>query len=333
MAVMDASGVGEARRAAMHLATEAALDEDTRARLALVVTELGNNLVRHAGSGDLSFHPVPFDGPGVDVLSVDRGPGMEDVDRCLRDGFSTAGGPGTGLGAVRRTSSRFEILSTPGKGTALACRIAPRARQRPPWDMGVLNVPHPGEDVSGDSWGVVHDGSRSLFLLADGLGHGPAAAKASQTVVDSFFRHASRTPAQIVAHAHEETRGTRGAAVGLLEVDTGTHKARFIGVGNVVCSLVPREGRTRSLVSTGGIVGHSSFRCREESADLEAGALVVMHTDGVSQRWSVADYPGLHAHSCELIAGTVFRDWGRERDDACVLVARAEPKPEPEPAR
>ena len=49
----------------------------------------------------------------LDVLALDRGPGMSDVDRCLADGYSTAGSPGTGLGAIGRLADQFDIYSSP----------------------------------------------------------------------------------------------------------------------------------------------------------------------------------------------------------------------------
>ena len=69
---------------------------------------------------------------GVEILALDKGPGIRDLERSLRDGYSTAGGAGTGLGAISRLSSEFDVYSPPGKGTALLARIWPGEPHSPP---------------------------------------------------------------------------------------------------------------------------------------------------------------------------------------------------------
>jgi len=97
--VTEPSQVGEARRAAVALANLLGFDETEIAKVALVVTETASNLVKHAAGGIVLLTPIESGGVvGVEVLALDRGPGVADLAACLRDGFSTAGTPGTGLG-------------------------------------------------------------------------------------------------------------------------------------------------------------------------------------------------------------------------------------------
>src|SRR4051794_24710081 len=91
---------GEARRRAATMASSLRLDETTAGRLALVVTECANNLWKHAHGGEILLNPLGLEDPGVEVLALDKGPGMSDPARCFQDGYSTAGSPGTGLGAI-----------------------------------------------------------------------------------------------------------------------------------------------------------------------------------------------------------------------------------------
>ncbi|MEP6504282.1 MAG: anti-sigma regulatory factor, partial [Betaproteobacteria bacterium] len=114
----EPSQVGEARRSSVLMAARLAFDEQTCGRLALVVTELGTNLVRHARGGRLlvAVRAQPG-GDVVEVLAVDTGPGMADIDHCLRDGVTSSTTPGTGLGAVRRLSDEFAAFSTAPGGT------------------------------------------------------------------------------------------------------------------------------------------------------------------------------------------------------------------------
>src|SRR5918911_1052793 len=114
---------GEARRRAATMAAAAGFDQTTAGRLAIVVTECANNLWKHAGGGEIVISSSSAPEPSIDVLALDRGPGMADVERCFQDGYSTAGSSGTGLGAIRRLSDLCDVYTRPGEGVALLARI------------------------------------------------------------------------------------------------------------------------------------------------------------------------------------------------------------------
>src|SRR6516162_11349790 len=137
--VRDASEVGEARRAAAGLAHRKGFSQDAAARVALVATELATNLLKHAGEGLVAINEfVDATGSGIELLAIDKGPGMADVARCLVDGFSTAGSPGTGLGAVARVSDSYAIYSRPGVGTAVMARFLAAAAPRGAVEIGAV---------------------------------------------------------------------------------------------------------------------------------------------------------------------------------------------------
>src|SRR5271155_4019799 len=117
LAVTEASQVGEARRAVTALASRLGFNETESGKVALVVTEVANNLVKHARDGVLLLRPLEREQTsGIEILALDKGPGMTDVGRCLQDGFSTAGSPGTGLGAIVRLAAFADIHSIPQAG-------------------------------------------------------------------------------------------------------------------------------------------------------------------------------------------------------------------------
>src|SRR5262249_15768002 len=153
---------------------------------------------------------------GIEVLALDRGPGMADVGRCRRDGFSTAGTPGTGLGAIARLSAVAGGYSPPPGGTA---------GPAPPGGGGGPRRAGPrgggGVEVGGDAWAVTSEGGRALLLVADGLGHGPLAAEASRAAARVFRENPGLGPAGVLQAAHQALRGTRGAAVAVAELDLG----------------------------------------------------------------------------------------------------------------
>jgi anti-sigma regulatory factor (Ser/Thr protein kinase) len=324
--VDDPTQVGVARRAATTLAQQAGLDETTAGRAALVATELATNLTRHARGGELLLRVVHAgDRAGIELLAIDRGPGMASVERCLADGYTTGSSPGTGLGAVRRAATQFDVHSREPSGTVLAARVF--AGREPPMARGgiawaAVCVPLRGEAVCGDAWGVVERDDGAAFVVADGLGHGPLAEEASRRAVDVLHDGDAAPPAALLARAHERMRGTRGAAVAFGVVDRATGAVRYAGIGNVAARVVGRDGASRSLVSLNGTVGVQIPTPKEFECTIAPGALLVVHTDGASSRWDLGRDPGLAARDPAVIAGALYREHARGTDDVTVLVGR-----------
>src|SRR5215471_18095728 len=134
IAITDSSRVGDARREAAGLAHQIGLREPAAGKLAILITEAAGNLHKHARKGCIILRSLEDQNvPGVEILSVDHGPGMPDVTKCMADGYSTAGSPGTGLGALSRLSDVFDIFSEPEKGTVMVSRVwnSASARRKP----------------------------------------------------------------------------------------------------------------------------------------------------------------------------------------------------------
>ncbi|MFK3980663.1 SpoIIE family protein phosphatase [Micromonospora sp. NPDC050397] len=320
----DPGTVGAARRAAELLARRLVLGGGRTDALAIVVTELATNLVKHAEAGRLLIRPVRADDvAGVELLALDSGPGMADVTLSARDGHSTAGTLGIGLGAIVRQSDWVDMYSLPGRGTVTVAQVWPEALPRPAVTAGV-RIPMTGEQSCGDAFAErVVDGRRQV-LVCDGLGHGPLAAVASTAAVHAFHRAPAGPPAAVLEHLHRATSHTRGAAAAIAELVPERGLVRYAGLGNIAGLVVDGDER-RGLVSLPGIVGHQRRTVREFEYPFPDGACLVMQSDGVTDRWRLLDYPGLQRRSPQVIAATVLRDFGVRRDDACVLVAKAVP--------
>jgi len=324
--ILESSQAGEARRIAIALASRLGFNETERGKVGIVVTEVANNLVRHAVDGKLLLQPLTRNNiEGIEILALDKGPGMSNISECLRDGFSTAGTPGTGLGAISRLSAFFDIYSVPNVGTACLAQLwASPLPTSPPdshLESGVVCLPKTGEEVSGDAWAIDQDSGRSLVLVADGLGHGPQAALASREAVRIFRSNLGRSPKEIVEAAHAALRSTRGAALAIAEVDVERLTVRFAGVGNISGTIFSPE-KSNSMVSYNGTVGHEVRKIQEFVYQWPKGGLLVMHSDGLGTQWRLDRYPGLVAKHPSLIAGVLYRDFNRGRDDVTVLVAR-----------
>jgi anti-sigma regulatory factor (Ser/Thr protein kinase) len=323
--VQDASQIGAARREAVTAAGRLGVSEVDAGKVALVVTELVTNLVRHGGGGELLVRPLTEAGEaGLEIVALDRGPGIPNVEQALRDGYSTAGTNGAGLGAVRRLSHRCEVFSAPGVGTAVLARLlfSPPARPSRVALAGVC-VAKPGETACGDAWCWVEHPDGWTVMVVDGLGHGADASVAAAEAVRVFLQHRAAPPTDIVAAAHAAMRHTRGAAIGIARVDLARRELGFTGVGNIGGTILAGGG-ARSLVSLPGIVGHESRKIQEFVYPWPKKAVVVLYSDGLQTRWTLDRYPALPARDPALLAALLYRDFTRGRDDVTVVAGREE---------
>ena len=318
--VADTSQVGDARRRVRALTEQHGWPELAAARAALLVTELATNIVTHAGSGQIL---AALDDAGLGVLALDRGAGMAHPDACRVDGYSTAGTLGHGLGAIERQSDALSIASWPGRGTAVLARIdsptAPAGPGRQPPVLGAVVIAAPGEEACGDAWSAQTSAGVTTLLVIDGLGHGVDAARAAHAGVVEFQRVPDRSPTRCVDDIHAALRATRGGALAVARVDPASATITFVGIGNIAGTHVGRDGRVRRMVSHNGIAGHNARRIQAFEYPCGPGWLV-MHSDGIDTRWSLDRYPGMAPFDPMLIAGLLYRDHLRGRDDASVVV-------------
>ncbi len=321
--IREASQVADARRRAVDRAHSLSLRELPTGQLSIIVTELATNLVKFARDGVLLLDTYEdADGEGIQVLSLDKGPGMSSVARCLEDGFSTAGSAGTGLGAVRRLANSFAIDSWPS-GTAVMARVGTRKTAPPMFPTwGKLEIPLKGEASCGDAICARKHASGWTVLVADGLGHGPMAAEASVEAVRQFLHVEEASPGEIIERIHAGLRHTRGAAVASARYDEARAILAFTGIGNIAGSIVTGS-KHHHLVSLAGTAGHNARKITTFEYEFAPGSLLVMHSDGISGTWSLGAMPGLAAAHPALVAGVLFRDHSRARDDASVIVVRS----------
>jgi anti-sigma regulatory factor (Ser/Thr protein kinase) len=323
--VTESSQPAAARRAAAALAQAAGFDEQAGGHLALVVTELATNLVKHAKGGELLMRRLGAEGAdGVEVLSLDKGPGMSNLALSLGDGYSTTGTPGTGLGAVRRIASEFDVYSQPEKGTAVVARLFAQRRENQPHvqSLGVVRQAKPGEAVCGDSWIARWFADGWLCAVADGLGHGKIASDAATAIMEAVRGTSTRlSPVQVVEAAHQAARPTRGAALGVAVFDERAAVVRFAGIGNIAAIVLHGDTR-RHLVSYNGIVGHEYRKASEFTHPWHAQSVLLLHSDGIATHWQLDRYPGILARDPSIIAGILYRDFVRGRDDATVVVLK-----------
>lgn len=325
--VTEGSQIGEVRRRVVGAVCNLGFSETEVGKLAIIVTEAATNLVKHAVHGEVVVRWLEDRGKrGVELLALDKGPGIANVTDSMRDGYSTTGSPGTGMGAMIRLAARFDLHSAPDQGTVLMAQFWPGGctdgKSSDPVDIGVICRAKPGQSACGDGWESINLPGRKLLLVADGLGHGPEAAMAAQEAIRIVRTNHYYRPARIVELAHSALRHTRGAVLGVAEMDLSQNLIHYAGVGNIAGAIISAEG-SRHLVSVNGTVGHDVRKIQEFSYSFPRNALLVLHSDGLTSHWNLDHYPGLLMKSPSLIAGVLYRDYQRGTDDVTVLAARA----------
>ena len=328
-AVADASQVAEARRLVSEVARVAGVADARVAEIAIVVTELATNLLKHGRGGQILANRYD-DGAGdaLHVLALDQGSGMADVTRCMEDGYSTAGSPGTGLGAIARLADELLVYSRPGLGSVIIARFrAGNGRDAGAHGtaaaikLGAVAAQYPGERICGDQWVFRETVHGPTLLVADGAGHGPEAARAAQAAVQAFLQKPEAPTEALVDRIHRALMPTRGAAVAVARIDTAARLVRYTGVGNICGVLITGEG-AKHMVSHNGTAGHVAPRIREFTYAYTGTPLVLLHSDGLTSRWDLGAYPGLIDQHPSLVAGVLLRDHRRTRDDATVVAMR-----------
>jgi anti-sigma regulatory factor (Ser/Thr protein kinase) len=324
IAVEERSQVAQVRREAVALARRLSIDEAVADRLGLVVTEAATNLVKHGTGGRMLVTPLAANGHvGVEVLAMDSGPGMANVGASMIDGHSTAGSPGLGLGSISRLAANLDIYSHKGAGTVMRFEVWSHAAiSQGNATLGGVCVAKPGEDVAGDAWTVQEAAAQRRLMVVDGLGHGSGAATAAQAALRVAELGPALAPVALLESVHTALRPTRGAAAAVATVSAATASGIFAGIGNIRCFVHTIDGE-RSLVSHNGTLGHQVRKFQPFEFKFPKRALLVMHSDGIATHWSLADYPGLTHHHPGVIAGVIYRDHARIRDDATIVVLRS----------
>lgn len=315
----DASGIGEARRRAERITSALTFDETTRGRAAIVVQEMSSNALRHAGRGELFLRVVDRDGAsGLEIICVDTGPGIDDLGRALRDGYSTAGSPGTGFGAIKRLSQRFDVFAATDQGTAVVAEIWQSAA-RTLIEASVVIVPIDPDGSSGDASRLHLRQGRMLVCLVDALGHGAGAAEAAAVAMASFDAHVAEPVSEIFRAIDSAMKPTRGGAVGVVEIDRERGLLRAAGVGNVT-GRVFGDGTHHSIIFANGIAGHNTRRYDTQQLPWPKAGVLVLHTDGLRSHWDLRQYTSLARKHPGVVASVLYRDFRRGNDDVAVAV-------------
>lgn len=309
------------------MAESAGFTDHRLGEVEIIVAEITSNLIKHTDKGGILLVRILDDTQGLEIISIDNGPGMKLPQKMMEDGHSTKKTLGHGLGAIRRLSNVFDFYTMPGWGTVLLSRIYIDKNfihgNKNSFQLDVLEVAKDGEKVCGDSWRYVNTGKKIRLTLIDGLGHGASAHAAAQEASRAFGLYPKPTPMEQVKSLHENLKKTRGAVITVVYLDQINHQVSYSGVGNISMKILS-SFRARSCFSYNGIVGHIMPASLANHALQwnDKTDIIIMHTDGITSRWDIQKYPAILQHHSMLLCAALFKDFNRGNDDSTILIGR-----------
>ena len=295
--------------------------------IALAVSELAGNLVKHAGEGELRLESlISADRAGIQIISQDRGPGIRNAEHALEDGYSTAGSLGNGLGAVNRLMDVLEFFPLPDSGVRIVCQRWTRpptgSRGDHRLEFGAASRSYRNFRENGDAIALQQWEAHALAAVIDGLGHGQFAQKASQSARDYVLRHFDQPLDALFRGVGRACRATRGVVMALARFDLEHDEVKIASVGNINVHLTGGP-RPPKIVVRRGVLGMSGSPAPVlTSHPWTQASLLIMHSDGVETHWHDTEIEGMAEAGTGGIARYLLQHYGRPDDDATVVVAR-----------
>lgn len=326
--ITETSNVGELRRAVVKIAKNSVFSEEEIGKIGIIANEMATNLLKHAEKGGqvLVRSLCLNECNGFEIISLDKGPGIKNTHLALRDGYSTAGSSGTGLGAIRRLSHEFDIYSQEEKGTAILSKVWAQGKKpemcKQRIEYGVLSTAKPGLEVCGDDWCVEYFQGRIMVLLVDGLGHGEGASEAAQQAVGIFKNHLHLPLEDILHRIHSGLRSTRGAVVGVASIHAEKAVMEYAGIGNIAARIIT-SSKSQSCISFNGTMGIQLGKVQRFTYEWPKDAIFIINSDGFATNISLNSYNGLLNHSMSALAAVLFRDFACGNDDTSMIAIKS----------
>ncbi|WP_298733406.1 ATP-binding SpoIIE family protein phosphatase [uncultured Chitinophaga sp.] len=323
----ERSYLASLKREIHSLASSARFGDRKIGEIDIVVAEIGTNLVNHGGGGEVLVKLIEEDGhQGIEILALDKGPGMADVSRMMVDGVSTKSTLGQGLGAIKRLSDYFQVYSQPGWGTVVLSRIfnepLPSFRKKPAFEISTLLVPKPNERYCGDGYYAYFDQERLIVFLGDGLGHGVHAEAAVTAAIESLKACNSNDSVTMLRHIHESVRKTRGLVATIAILDIRSRMWNFCGIGNIHSRLVSHSNHYGYMPYNGIIGMNIPNSLKEREFPYEPGQYLLFCSDGIKSRIDLNRHTSIQRFDPSIIAAAVYNEFARHTDDTGIVVCK-----------
>lgn len=327
-AVEDRSYLSFVKREIHNLVKLAGFSPMRTGEVDIIVSELASNLIKHAGSGELIYRVTgENEDKAFEIFSMDKGPGIQDVPRMMKDGNSSSNTLGQGLGALNRLSDVFQIYSMCGWGTIAYSKayMLPKPsliQVKNQLNIKAVQLCYPGEKVCGDGYFVKKLAAETHIFVGDGLGHGKNAYEAVQCAIEAFIECDLLQPVEVLRYMHNKVKRTRGLVGTVAMFNHEKKQWRICGVGNITTRLY--QGITfRNCMPYNGIIGHSIPNTMSDSLiDEEKNHCIVMYSDGIRNRVDITKYHSVLKYDPAVIASLIVKDYSRHNDDTTVLVGK-----------
>jgi|SRR6185437_2440528 len=309
------------------LATAGGFTERKIGEIDIIVAELVTNLVKHAGGGQVLAKLVNVDGfSGIEIISIDNGPGMTDVSRMIADGVSTKNTLGHGLGAMKRLSDTFQVYSLKDWGTVILIRVfkeeLPVFQKGAKTEIRSVILPKPGEMACGDGFFSRVTPNHIKLFLGDGLGHGPEAAKAKSAAGEAFHGCEDTDPVQMLRSINAAVKKTRGLVGTAAILDLESKKWKICGVGNITTKIATADN-IKNYMSYNGIIGMNiPNTLNAQEIEMEKGQTIIMCSDGLKSRWDTSKYPAILRYDLSILGAALIKDYARLTDDMSVAACK-----------
>lgn len=318
------------------IAQRLGLPDWKRENMLLVASELATNKIKHAdGRGMLQVWQQP--GPVLDLLALDFGPGIADLQLAEEDGYSTANTLGKGLGSIRRLSDELFVYSQPessGKvrkwsGTVFLARFFPEGGKNggnadifPGFRIGLFSRSLSDLRYNGDRIYLEQEEGRLRWLHLDGLGHGERAHGATANL--GIHLAGTSELSSILEAVGRQLANTRGAVGVVGEIDRRQEEIQVAGVGDMHAHLFEHDS-VSGISFAPGILGREHRTPTVFRAGFAGRKnLVLSASDGIRRNWDAGNFAGLFNQHPQLIAYTLGNIMGRMSDDQSICIVSAE---------
>ncbi len=301
------------------------VDDLKQEAMLLVASELVSNNVKHAaGRGMVQLWQQP--GGFLDLLSLDFGPGIDNLSTAEVDGYSSVNTLGKGLGAIRRLSDESYIYTQqarPGQprkwtGTVILARFhLGKNNKESSSRFGMYSRSLSDERYNGDRIYLMKDGKALRWLHLDGLGHGAKAQSATADLAGHLGNHES--PDAILESVDRQLNHSRGAVAVAGEIDLARQHLRICGVGDMSAYIYDQE-RMQHVAFAPGILGREHRSVSVVETAFARKHVIVTASDGIRRNWNESNFAGLFSQHPQLIAYTVGNIMGRISDDQSLCV-------------
>lgn len=195
-------------------------------------------------------------------------------------------------------------------------------RRKPDHALVIRSHKDEAEDISGDAGFIKKCGKGIFFALIDVLGHGIEAEEIARDV-KIYFNSACQKKSliNIMDGLHKRLQGTRGAVVALGRYQRSNGKFTYVGLGNITTKIYANNSPI-TLVPREGVVGYIMSTLQEEEMVLPKGAVIIMHSDGLSGHIDFSDKISFDSMSANEIASSLVEQYGRKDDDVSCLVMK-----------